>query len=375
MRAIFGILLGYWFGGERGAIGAGVALCIVALSELLEDASVIAARPAVVTKCREPTPGRGAKPNYSMVPQSSLGIFNGLMIKLVYEYRILGTENCLTRFMQRSALALFNKKREKCPTDKIRDFALKAGISLDGWDRPIEKYISIDDFFTRAYAELDWGKPRPNAIVSPSEGTAVAFASVGLMQELWVKQKALTMANIGIPDEFLPEFQAGCTVSYLKLDVNNLHRFYAPVSGRIAARVDYLEPLRMSHSVRPFCLHAGWNILTENRRVLLLIDNDVFGTVLMMIVGGIAIDGIDMIVKDGEQVAQGQEVGCFHMGGSAILLAVPHMGKNGSRKAAGVKLREDLEVSSLLQNEFSVRVGDTLMTLNDQEANGSVKED
>ena len=158
-----------------------------------------------------------------------------------------------------------------------------------------------------------------------SEGTAVAFASVHMMQELWVKQKALTMRNMGIPAQFLPCFEkaeGGCSVCYLKLDVNNLHRFYAPVSGKIVARIDYLEPLRMSHSVRPFCLHAGWNILTENRRVLLLIENEVFGTVLMMIVGGIAIDGIEMAVQEGEVVQQGQEVGCFHMGGSAILLAV-----------------------------------------------------
>ena len=42
------------------------------------------------------------------------------------------------------------------------------------------------------------------------------------------------------------------------------------------------------------------------------------------------------------------------MGGSAILLAVP----NGRK--SGLRLRDDLAVSSLLQNEFSVRIGDTL---------------
>jgi phosphatidylserine decarboxylase len=187
-----------------------------------------------------------------------------------------------------------------------------------------------------------------------------------MMQELWVKQKALTMRNIGIPAKFLPRFEE-CSVCYLKLDVNNLHRFYAPVSGKVVARVDYLDPLRMSHSVRPFCLHAGWNILTENRRVLLLIENPVFGVVLMMIVGGIAIDGIDLIVEEGQNVKQGQELGCFHMGGSAILLAVPR-GDGGKKGCArGVRLREDLEVSSLLRNELAVRVGDTLMQAADGE--------
>ena len=36
--------------------------------------------------------------------------------------------------------------------------------------------------------------------------------------------------------------------------------------------------------------------------------------------------------------------------------------KTGKATAIDVRLREDLEVSSLLRNEFGVRVGDTLMT-------------
>ena len=65
----------------------------------------------------------------------------------------------------------------------------------------------------------------------------------------------------------------------------------------------------MSHSVRPFCLHAGWNILTENRRVILMIDNPEVGVVAMMVVGGIAIDGIDINIREGQRVNQGDEIG------------------------------------------------------------------
>ena len=116
---------------------------------------------------------------------------------------------------------------------------------------------------------------------------------------------------MGIPDQYLSAL-TDCTVVYLKLDVNNLHRFYAPVSGTVVARCDHLEPLRMSHSVRPFTLQAGWNILTENRRVILMIDNPQVGVVAMMVVGGIAIDGIDIAVREGQRVEQGDEIGCFH---------------------------------------------------------------
>jgi phosphatidylserine decarboxylase len=287
-----------------------------------------------------------------MVQQSSLGIFNGILIKLLYEYKLFGTSNCFIRSIQRTVTGSFNKKKLPCNPATIVHFATKNNIALEGWDRKIHEYKSVDDFFTRSYAKLEWGVSRPRAIVSPSEGTAVAYESVGLMQRLWVKQKSLSLETMGVPSQFLSALK-DCTVVYLKLDVNNLHRFYSPVSGTIVARVDHLEPLRMSHSVRPFTLHAGWNILTENRRVILMIDTPEVGVVAMMVVGGIAIDGIDIGVQEGQRVEQGDEIGCFHMGGSAILLAVP-------RGLNRLCLRDDLAVCSMLRNEFSVRVGDTL---------------
>ena len=341
------------------AAGAFYMCCVLCAVAFFQDAYDIGTRPSIVTPSNSLPPNilpadqvKAASTNYSMVPQSSLGIFNGILIKLLYEYRLFGTRNCVIRFIQRTVTGSFEKKKLPCAPTDILAFATKNRIPLDGWDRKLHEYKSIDDFFTRSYATLDWGMSRPRAVVSPSEGTAVAYESVALMQELWVKQKRLSLQTMGIPKRFLSSLQ-DCTVVYLKLDVHNLHRFYAPVSGTIVSRVDHLEPLRMSHSVRPFCLHAGWNILTENRRVILMIDNPEVGVVAMMVVGGIAIDGIDIVVQEGQRIEQGDEIGCFHMGGSAILLAVPR-GRNKLR------LKDDLAVSSLLQNEFSVRVGDTL---------------
>ena len=336
------------------AYGAIYMLVVAAIIEFFQDAYSIGKRPSIVTpKNHIPPSSSSIIQNYTMVPQSSIGIHNGILIKLLYQYKIFGTNNCFVRLIQTAVTGSFEKYKLPCNSTEILNFAAKNNIDTDGWDRKIPEYKSIDDFFTRSYATLNWGKPRPRAVISPSEGTAVAYESVTLMQRLWVKQKSLTLQNMGIPDQYLKALK-DCTVIYLKLDVNNLHRFYAPVSGTIVARCDHLEPLRMSHSVRPFTLHAGWNILTENRRVILMIDNSELGVVAMMVVGGIAIDGIDISVKEGQYVEQGDEIGCFHMGGSAILLAVPKSEKSGLR------LRNDLAVSSLLQYEFSVRIGDTL---------------
>ena len=341
------------------ACGAAIMYITTSIFSFFQDAYRIGQRPSVVTPSTSLPPNiplsnknKAMKSNYSMVPQSSLGMFNGALIKLLYEYKLFGTSNCIIRCIQRTVTNSFEKKKLPCDSKDVLSFAAQNKIALNGWNKSIQEYKSIDEFFTRSYATLNWGVKRPRSVISPSEGTVVAFESVSLMQELWVKQKSLSLQTMGIPNQYLQALK-DCTVIYLKLDVHNLHRFYAPVSGTVVARIDHLEPLRMSHSVRPFCLHAGWNILTENRRVILMIDNPEVGVVAMMVVGGIAIDGIDINIREGQRVNQGDEIGCFHMGGSAILLAVPS-GRNQLR------LNNDLAVSSLLQNEFGVLIGDTL---------------
>ena len=71
---------------------------------------------------------------------------------------------------------------------------------------------------------------------------------------------------MGIPNQYLQALK-DCTVIYLKLDVHNLHRFYAPVSGTVVARIDHLEPLRMSqyHRYTTF-KHESTNYAFINRR-------------------------------------------------------------------------------------------------------------
>ena len=64
------------------------------------------------------------------------------------------------------------------------------------------------------------------------------------MRSLWVKQKACSLATMGIPSEYLAGLTGG-TVAIVKLDVYNLHRFYAPVGeqnrlGSAHARIQRL---------------------------------------------------------------------------------------------------------------------------------------
>eukprot|EP01052_Picozoa_sp_SAG31_P010433 SAG31_NODE_572_length_13974_cov_28.935640_3_plen_94_part_00 len=87
---------------------------------------------------------------------------------------------------------------------------------------------------------------------------------------------------------------------------------------------------------------------------MIIIENEVFGNVAMMIVGGIAVDTIEMEegIEEGRKVEQGQELGRFHMGGSAAVLVIP--------KNEKFCTRSDIAVSSLCGVEYEVRIGDVL---------------
>jgi phosphatidylserine decarboxylase len=309
----------------------------------IRETQSAARRPRVVTAL-------GAPGAYKLASQHTFSFAVAATGNALYKHRILGRDNVVTKLIQQYATFKFNAFHEPCEPEEILAFAQEKRIALDGWDKPIHEYTSIDDFFTRKYKTLDV-VPDPNAVLSPSEGTVVGFASVDLMKQIWVKQKACSLATMGIPDCYLKNLDGGAILVFM-LDVHNLHRFYAPVEGKVVARVDHLQPLRHSHSVRPVALQAGWDILTQNRRVILVIDNLCIGHVAMMVVGGIGIDSIEICVNNGDLVKQGDEVGSFHMGGSALVVALP---RNES-----LRLRSDIAVSSLCGVEFACAVGDTL---------------
>lgn len=337
-----------WYGFALGALFGAFS---VLFASFLVDARRIGRRPPVIADSVDED-GALVSNSFALVPQADLGIGVGIGVKLLYQYRIFGVRNPVMRALQRFACNMLAKNRQPCEPEAIVAFANAKGIALDGWDRDIEDYPSVDAFFTRKYESLRVVED-DRLLLAPSEGTVVAYSSVALMQTLWIKQKAFTLANTGIPEQYVKSLEGGSVFSF-KLDVDNLHRFYAPVSGTVVERIDHLEPLRLSHSVRPFALQAGLPIMTENRRVILVIDSPAFasrGPVIMMIVGGIGIDSIEMTVEEGETVFQGQEIGMFHMGGSAVLLAVP---------PETVRIREGIAVASMCKMEFATRVGDVV---------------
>ena len=86
----------------------------------------------------------------------------------------------------------------------------------------------------------------------------------------------------------------------------------------------------------------------------------------MLIVGGIGIDSIEMNVEEGDNIVIGSDIGCFHMGGSAIVLLTPqYFPQIPDVFATGynhkIKIRNDIICSSICQFEFKIGLWENLL--------------
>lgn len=318
---------------------------VVNVSYWIQSTKAFAERPLVLSG--------NSKNGYKLIHQRPFSFLLAAATNAIYGKRAFGTDNFFTRLIQHILRVKFNHYCQPCNTDKVIAFADSNDISHTGWDKDISEYKSVDEFFTRQYKTLNVKKDS-RSILAPSEGTVVGYPSLDIAESIWIKQKHCTLQTMGIPDKYMKELGDRQIVQVYKLDVYDLHRYYSPVSGRVVSRIDYLEPLRYSHSVRPVALKAGWDIMTENRRVILVFEVEkTKEIVVMMVVGGIGVDTIDIEIKEGDKVQQGDEIGMFHMGGSAILIAT---------SATNWKQREDIEIASLIGVEVHTRIGDVMMS-------------
>jgi phosphatidylserine decarboxylase len=205
------------------------------------------------------------------------------------------------------------------------DVALDESKSRGPW-------LSFDEFFTRPLREgLRKIEADPRAIVSPADGRIVSAARVAPGGTFLVKGRPYSVGELIGSDIEARRFDDGFGF-VVYLSPRDYHRVHAPVGGEIrrirSIPGDYfpVNAVGMRHIPGLFC---------RNRRVAIEIDADAgLGrvTVVMvvaMIVGRITTignDDWDVGVGDHRfdpplRVERGQEIGMFHLGSTAVVLA------------------------------------------------------
>jgi phosphatidylserine decarboxylase len=204
------------------------------------------------------------------------------------------------------------------------------GISFDecvqssGW-------ATFDEFFTRRLRPgMRQVEPDPSTVVSPSDGTIAAVASVEPGGRLVVKGRPYGVADLAGDAGAEPRFSNGVGwVIYLS--PGDYHRVHAPVAGsilRIRSMAGEYYPVNIVGT-----RHVT-NLLGRNRRVAIELDSDRgLGRVTVVMVGAMLVGRITTIgiaardVPVGDhvfdppiRVERGEEIGTFHFGSTVVLL-------------------------------------------------------
>ncbi|PVH18500.1 phosphatidylserine decarboxylase [Candidozyma duobushaemuli] len=187
------------------------------------------------------------------------------------------------------------------------------------------KFETFNDFFYRKLrpeARPVEAQSEERIAVSPADCRCTTFVTVDSATELWIKGRNFSVAKlfngnyIGLEDTDL--YNSGkCSIGIFRLAPQDYHRFHSPVTGKIGP-IKYIEG--EYYTVNPMAIRSDLDVYGENVRVIVPIETEHFGTVVMVAVGAMMVGSTIITVEEGQTVNRGDEVGYFKFGGSTVLL-------------------------------------------------------
>ncbi|KAE8146842.1 Phophatidylserine decarboxylase-domain-containing protein [Aspergillus avenaceus] len=214
-------------------------------------------------------------------------------------------------------------------------------------NKPHHGFSSWDAFFTREFrdgvrplAAPDDGPPfllpttdtpvDPTAvIISPCESvTYWRSTSVQARDTFWLKGQPYSLSEMLDHDALASRFTNG-TVHQSWVEAESYHRWHAPVSGTIVKtatiRGSYFAQLPAAGFPDPdptgqnFSLRYLTSVATRSL-VFIEADNPDIGLMCFVAVSMMEVSSCEVIVKAGQYVRKGDQIGMFHFGGSTQCL-------------------------------------------------------
>jgi phosphatidylserine decarboxylase len=186
---------------------------------------------------------------------------------------------------------------------------------------PVSEFKSFNEFFYRALkptARPCSAPDDPRVIVSPADCRSVVFNTLDAAQAIWVKGREFTLQRL-MGDAYPEDAKryVGGSLGIFRLAPQDYHRFHIPVDGVMG------EPKLIDgeyYTVNPMAIRSALDVYGENIRVMVPIDSEVHGRVMVVCVGAMMVGSTVITRKAGEHVKRAEELGYFKFGGSTILL-------------------------------------------------------
>jgi len=239
----------------------------------------------------------------------------------------------------------------------IPNFVKTYNINMQDVLRPLEDFQSMNDFFIRELRRGARPIDSPNdasVFVSCADCRLIAFPSWQQAARVWVKGRAFSIPELlGSEEDALPFVRgAGCSLALFRLAPQDYHRFHFPCGP---GRVVHQRILTGSYyTVNPVAInHPRVDVLTENARVVNILETSSFGRIALVAVGATLVGSVEMLKDDQKDSVfeKGDCFGYFQYGGSTCVVLA---------EAGRLDFDKDILETSLQGIETYVRVGERI---------------
>lgn len=216
-------------------------------------------------------------------------------------------------------------------------------IDMTPFDTPFRTYR---EFFTRRLPFVPMPK-QPQVLGAWAEGYASAWQEVDPRCLIQVKGSEYDLADL-LGEEALAARYEGGTVIRIRLAPQHYHHFHWFDNGTVQMIRDIQGQY---YSVHPLALKQIAALYCRNKRRVVEIKTEQFGTVLLVEVGATMIGSIINPFAEGSAVKRGEDGGYFAPGGSMLL---------GIFEKGSIRVDEDLLCQTQAGRECIVHLGERL---------------
>ncbi|KAF2725853.1 hypothetical protein K431DRAFT_214885 [Polychaeton citri CBS 116435] len=186
---------------------------------------------------------------------------------------------------------------------------------------PTESFRNFNEFFYRELkpeARPCSAPENPHIVVAAADCRSVVFNRMEDAQRIWVKGRDFSIERLlgdAYPQDAKRYHNGGLAI--MRLAPQDYHRFHIPVDGIMG------EPKLIEgeyYTVNPMAIRSALDVYGENIRVIVPIDSEVHGRVMVICVGAMMVGSTVITRKAGDSVKRAEELGYFKFGGSTVLI-------------------------------------------------------
>lgn len=286
------------------------------------------------------------------INEEKMSVYVRLGIRLLYKgLRSNNMENKrIRKLLKGLSIKQGRKYDDPISRQEIQKFINFHQLDMSEVLLPLKEFKTFNEFFYRALkpdARPCSAPNNPRIIVSPADCRSVVFNRVDAATQVWIKGREFSVKRLlggDVPAEEAARFENGA-LGIFRLAPQDYHRFHVPVDGVMG------KPRLIAgeyYTVNPMAIRSALDVYGENVRVVVPIESEQHGRVMVVCVGAMMVGSTVITRKEGEHVKRAEELGYFKFGGSTLVLLFEE-GK--------MKFDDDLAENSSGALETLIRVG------------------